>query len=156
MLRHAMRRRPQLESLETMVLPSGIAAAALVATPSSPIALSGVSTGKYHVKAGVSDFTASGKLSPLGHSTLKGSIGAAASGHGYAGSLTIKAAKGKLSVAVTYLRLAGSLSEAEYSYQITGATGHLKGATGDGDAIVTVTPGKSLTQGKLTIDWGVA
>jgi hypothetical protein len=92
MIRKRFRRRPEFDSLETMVLLSGISVvehtgvAALVApvaksggskSTTTPIVLSGTAKGTFQTGRGAgapTSFNAKGVITPLGHATLKGSI----------------------------------------------------------------------------------
>ena len=135
MKRLMYRRRPQFESLESMVLLSGTAvavhpaAAAMVAMePAStiPASISGTVKGTYHAgKAAGSPvtFTSSGMVSPLGHVTLKGSLQLSTT----SGNLILSTKHGKVqagAVVKTFPTI--------FTYTITGGTGRFAGATGSG------------------------
>jgi hypothetical protein len=156
MIRKRIRRRPELESLETMVLLSGISAlehhgaAAMVARETqagSVITLSGTAKGTFKA-AGTSDnFLAKGSISPLGKISLKGTVNFAAS----TGSLIIASTgrkHGKITASLT-----PNGPQNPVSYTITSASGIFASDTGSAEAVFSTVAakGKGPAHGKVTI-----
>ena len=143
MKRRTIRRRPEFESLESMVLLSGVAAAgdhavaALVATKPvthAAVSLSGTARGTYHSKAGaLTTFTAQGTISPLGKATAKGSIQLSTG----TGSLTLSTKHGKVLANLSTTGLG-----APVFLTITGGTGQYAAASGSAEALVSFSPGR--------------
>ncbi len=160
MKRRTYRRRPEFESLESMVLLSGIAAAehehhaaaAMVATKpvrEALISLSGTASGTYRSgRAAGSPYTFTGKgtVSPLGRATVSGSL-----------QLAVSAPTGQITVATRHGKIFASLSTsglgAPVFYSITGGTGRFAGATGHGagDLNIVQGHGKGPANGRFTI-----
>jgi hypothetical protein len=146
MMRQSFRRRPEVESLESMVLLSGLSmverpgVAALVARQAqinSSTPLSGTATGTYTERRGAPiHFSAKGSFSSLGNSTLKGTL-----------NLSTGNASGKVTISVKKQgKVFANLTEAGVGspvlYTITGGTGKLAGASGSGEAFFTVGVGR--------------
>ncbi|MFI5457598.1 MAG: hypothetical protein ACHRXM_19320 [Isosphaerales bacterium] len=158
MIRRSFRRRLEFESLESMLLLSGIAATghhaaavllAKVAQSSSPILLQGTIRGTYQSASalgGVTRFTATGSLTPVGSVTLKGSL-----------NYTLKTPGGTATISTKHGNIKANLSTGAVGspviYHITGGTGKYVGASGSGEAIFTTVPikGKGPAHGKVTI-----
>ncbi len=141
------RRRPEVEGLESMMLLSGAAGAAVPAAVSGPIALTGSDHGTYTTKGFVSMSKGSGSISPLGHVTDKGSASLAVG----EGTDTLSAKRGKLFVDLRVVgRTATGYSE---TYTIAGGTKEYAGATGSGHAQLSFIP-TSTTHGKFTTIYG--
>ena len=159
MVRKRIRRRPQLESLETMVLLSGFSitqhqgAAAMVARqahPDAAVVLLGSVKGTYKTAGSLTTFSEKGDVSPLGKITLKGSIDyflAHPSGTGTISSATRK--HGKI---ISSLTTAGP--DRPVYFTITSATGIYAGDTGSGEGLVSTVPAKGKgaahAHGKVT------
>jgi hypothetical protein len=156
MNRKSFRRRLEVESLESMTLLSGVsvtghhAVAALVAreTQSSvTIALLGTAHGTYRAGSGygaATSFNARGKLTPIGAVTVKGSINLTAAIS--QGTATISTKRGKI-----FTSLVGQGLNSPAFYTITGGTGRLAGASGSGEAVVTIVPARNPGHGKVSI-----
>jgi len=158
MFRRSFRRRLEFESLESMLMLSGIAGAghhaaavllAKEAQSTTTILLQGTVKGTYHYATalgGVSLFTAKGSLTPVGSVTLNGSINYTLATPG--GTMTISTKHGKIKADLGTERLSNRVS-----YNITGGTGKYVGASGSGEAVFTAVPtkGKGPAHGKLTI-----
>jgi hypothetical protein len=160
MNRMTYRRRPEFESLESMVLLSGVAAAgrhaaaALVATrpvTDALVSLSGTAAGTYRSgKAAGSPvtFTARGSVSPLGKAKVTGSL-----------QLSIASPTGTMTIAAGHNKVFANLSTKGLgapvfiNITITGGAGKFAGASGSGEAIVNIVPanGKGPAHGHLTI-----
>jgi hypothetical protein len=154
MKRLMFRRRPELESLESMVLLSGMvaaehphhAAAAIFATHQpvthAVVSLSGTARGTYRATGSGFTFTGTGTVSPLGHSTLKGSLLIPT------GQLTVSTRHGKVFANLSLPQLG-----APVSYTITGGTGQFAGASGNGAGILSFVPahGRAAAHGRFSI-----
>ena len=155
MKRTRLRRRPELESLETVVLLSGIsgAAANVAREPlaGGPIVLSGIASGTYKTtKIGEpTTFSEKGVISPLGKATIKGSIDYLEVNP--TGTVTLTGVGKKHGKVFASVSTAGPYSPVYYT--ITGATGEYAGDTGSGVALVSSAPakGKGPAHGKVTI-----
>jgi hypothetical protein len=161
MMRQRFCRRPEVESLESMVLLSGLSiaqrpgAAALVAheaQTSSPVQISGTAKGTYAAGRAVGapvHFSAKGSLTPVGRATLTGTLQLATASP--SGTLTISVKKqGKVFASLTTAGLGSPVF-----YTITGGTGTLAGESGSGEALVTTVP-TGRGRGRFTIDFVVA
>jgi hypothetical protein len=155
-MRERMKALPQLESLESMTLLSGAAAAARsphdhaevsIATPAREVTstLSGTEHGVFRVYGNGSgktyDITAAGKLTPIGRTTIAGNlVGLSGISSGPpAGTLNLTTTTRTLtlqipkSVAIPVgLPTATSKNEIVDTYVITGGTGAYEGDTGSG------------------------
>jgi hypothetical protein len=156
MIRKRLRRRPELESLETMVLLSGISAlehhgaAAMVARETQAgglITLSGTAKGTFKAAGKSDNFLATGSLSPLGKISLKGSVNFAAG----TGSLIIASTGRKHGKITASLTPNGPTNPVPY--KITSASGIFAGDTGSGEAVfdAVTAHGKGPAHGKVTI-----
>jgi hypothetical protein len=148
-MRKQMRRRPEVERLESMTLLSGVAAHAATPTIPHPLVLSGSIHGSLLAKgasktSGV--VNASGTFPLAGKLTFKGSLAASATGS-ETGSLTATSTKlGKLFVTVNLTRSATSFTG---TYQVTGGTGAFANESGSGNVQGTFTK-----TGKLNATFG--
>jgi hypothetical protein len=155
MIRKSFRRRPELETMESKLLLSGVTqthfspAAALTAPIEKvpAVQLVGTAKGTFHEVAKgslVYDYSAHGSLSPVGKSTVKGTTDY---GTG-TGTVTVSTKHGKINADVTLRDLGASAD-----YTITGGTGQYSGATGSGVADLTnaFSKGKGPLHGKITI-----
>jgi hypothetical protein len=154
MIRKKFGRRPELESLEAMVLLSGTsvvrhsvgaALVAPVAKTSGPIVLSGTARGTFQSGRGAvaaTSFSAKGPISPLGKATLRGTLQLQTANPTGSVTLTVKK-HGQLFASLTTKGLGSPVF-----YTITGGTGTFAGDSGSGEAILT-TSGSS--HGKVTI-----
>lgn len=157
-MRTHLRRRPQVESLESISLLSAAAvpgAAAIVAaqagtTTSQEIHLTGIAKGTYHAHVANPDtgttFTFFGRPSlirPLGISILTGNIqspGFIAHGQSH-GLLVIANPSGSLTLRVTGPPQNGSTPVPDvFTYKITNSSGRFRGDTGSGYIVLTLTP----------------
>src|SRR5262245_33067420 len=141
MIRKKFSRRPELESLETMVLLSGVSVlrhsgvAVLVAREpqsSGPILLSGTARGTFRSGRGAgapTSFSAKGSIGPLGKATLKGSLQFHVANPTGSVTLSVKN-KGKLFASLSTQGLGSPVF-----YTITGGTGAFAGDSGSGEAI---------------------
>jgi hypothetical protein len=163
-MRRKRDRRPQLETLESMTLLSGIAAglhhlaavdiAGLTSRPATPtkISLNGVLTGTYHVKSpnpdvGANDtFFGHGKIRPLGTADVTGhahSLGNVATGKAR-GLLVISTPQGSLT-----LRLEGPNQKGlaplpdRFRFKITNASGSYLKDRGHGTVVLVLDPAKA-------------
>jgi len=159
MIRKRFRRRPEFESLESMVLLSGGFApehglAALVVTGpkvKTPIALTGSAIGNYRFGHGLGtpiNFGAIGLIKPLGGLTLKGSM--LFEIQNPTGQVTISTSHGKV-----FATLSATSPGSVFSYTITGGTGKWANASGTGDAFVFTVPagGVGSTHGRISINF---
>jgi len=137
-----MRRRPEVELLESMTLLSGVA----VAFP-HPLVLTGSDHGTYQVKATGTTTKGSGSVSPLGHVTTSGK-----SISGGVGTVTLTSKAGKLFL-TEHLRLSG-IGSFSGTFTIAGGTKAFAGETGSGTIHSTVSG--SATHGKYTITYSPA
>jgi len=165
MIRRTIRQCPQFESLESMVLLSGVSVArhatvaGLIAAPDTriggPIVLSGTAQGTYHFGPEEGsparpvvrvNFRAKGFVVPVGKVTLKGTmVHYLVTG----GTYTLSSKHGKIFGDL----ITEGLSPAFYS--ITGGTGKWTGVSGSGEALLTTlaAKGPGLEHGKVTIQF---
>ncbi len=151
-------RRPEVESLETMVLLSGFrgvehggvpAMAGPHAVADTAIVLLGSAKGTYKSGIGIglaNTFSAKGNLSPLGKITLKGSINYNAVNP--TGTVTLSSAIRKHGKTTASLRTQGVFHPVFYT--ITGATGTYAGDTGSGEVLLSSTATRGRN-GKVTM-----
>jgi hypothetical protein len=151
--------RPEFDSLESMVLLSGLAAvghrahgAAMVRIePALDVAvgLSGTARGTYHSGKALGSpvsFSGKGPVTPLGHATVKGSL-----------QLDVQMPTGQITLTARHTRIFANLSTAglgqPFFYTITGGTGQFAGVSGSGVASVSTVPahGKGPAHGHFTI-----
>jgi hypothetical protein len=154
MIRKKFCRRPELESLEAMVLLSGTsvvrhsgvaALVAPVAKTAGPIVLSGSARGTFQAEGGAgapTSFSGKGHISPLGNATLKGSLQLAIANPTGSVTLTVKK-HGQLFASLSTKGLGSPVF-----YTITGGTGTFAGDSGSGEAILTT---KGSSHGRVTI-----
>lgn len=152
MIRKTVRRRPEFESLESMVLLSGMAmgtehavAAPVAIDATSPLA--GTVVGRYHIaKSGEISFSAKGNLSPAGHLKLRGKLPSITDIGPQ--SLTMTTRHGRITAALSALAL--GMPE---TYQITDATGKYKVLIGDSGvaALSAVNSARTPTKGYFAI-----
>lgn len=160
------KRQPEVESLETMELLSGAAAALPHGVASHLTAMvdralhksvgdvalnvSGTVRGTYRIVQGGSEarFTGSGSLAaPVGKAQVQGTIANGTSSGG--GQLTLKlGSRGTIKASVT-----GVPSLGVYQYQIDGGTKTFAGDSGDGVAEVDIlTANRAGTAGKFVME----
>jgi hypothetical protein len=147
MKRLTIRWRPELESLESMVLLSGVAgaaerpayaAAAMVATrpvSNAVVSLSGSASGTYRAGRALGSpysFSGKGNISPLGRASVKGSLQLAAQ----TGQMTVATRHGKI---FANLSTPGGVGP-PVNYTITGGTGQFAGASGTGTGVLSTSP----------------
>ena len=142
MLRKSVRRRPELETLESIALLSGISTvahpevAALVQhlpQASKNIHLSGTVKGNYSVSplTATIKFSASGPVSPLGSVSATGSLQVLPTP---SGSMVVKTKKGNIDV-----KLSATTIKGPYIVKIYGGTKAYLGAHGTGSGSITRT-----------------
>jgi len=130
-MRKTMRRRPEVEALESMML-------------LSTLVLSGSDHGTYQIKGTEETTKGSGSVSPLGHVTTAGkSIGVGA------GAVTLTSKTGKLFL-TDHLTLSG-IGSFSGTFTITGGTKAFAGDTGSGK-LQSAFSG-SATHGKYTLTY---
>jgi len=129
-MRKTMRRRPEVETLESMTLLSGVAAVAHQVVALTSVELLG--TVKGALSAG-GTLKGTGSLSPVGKITFSGhqTIGAVE------GSETLSSKHGKISLTTTVLSIGGGSFRGNYT--ITGGTKSYTGASGEGPLDSTFT-----------------
>jgi hypothetical protein len=164
MIRKTVRRRPEFESLESMLLLSGIAvhrhhAAEALVAPAMTSPLSGTASGTFSAgkRAAAGEpvsLTTHGYISPVGRVTetatfpLFGSTGPQ-----------------NVTMSIGHDKVTSTMSAVEFgipvSYEITGATGKFTSLIGDsGEAVLSVVPsvkmveGRFPTKGHFTITFG--
>jgi hypothetical protein len=154
-MRKVLRRRPEVEPLESLALLSGgmsaapAALEALVAKSKivvpNPLHLSGTVHGTFRQagQSGTSTFSGSGSLSPLGKVTVSGSLNINTVAQG--GQLTLSATQGKLKINFNAPNPGQTFSG---SYTISGGTKALAGETGSGT--ITVTLSTIASRGSFT------
>jgi hypothetical protein len=154
-MRKLVRRRPEFESLESLTLLSGFATAthsvaaevAERATNLGPIVLAGTARGTYRSGATAGSpvtFSATGNISPLGRSTIKGSFQVTVLNP--TGTVVISAGRRG---AVT-ADLGGTASSNVVRYTITGGSGRFAGATGSGTATITFSSPDAQGRGRYS------
>jgi hypothetical protein len=154
MIRERYRRRPSVESLESMVLLSGLSAATRHAAPalltklpaaSSVTNVSGTVEGKMTYGPGpvyVNSYKGTGAVSPLGHATVKGSYAVSVSGSTYqaTGTFTLTTSKGNI-VVDTFKSAKVNSGNGPTSMTVTKGTKHFKGIVGSGSgSFLTLSP----------------
>ena len=164
MIRRRYRLRPSVESLESMILLSGFPATTHHAAPalvtklpaaSTASNVSGTLKGTFtaHEGDGPYHLTGKGPVSPLGHTTVKGSY-VVSGPNQLTGTLTLTTSKGNIVmdtvVDTTELgRLPGPVS-----ITITKGTKHFKGIGGSGSGsldLMVRNPGSVKPSGKFTL-----
>jgi hypothetical protein len=152
-------RRPEVESLETMVLLSGGSAVEHPSVPAmielhaqagNAILLTGTAKGTYKSSSsGVTTFSDKGTLSPLGKVTLKGSINYRAASP--TGMVTFSSATKKHGKITASLSTQGP--NQPVFFMIESSNGIYSGDTGSGEALLSVVRanGKGPQHGKVTI-----
>jgi hypothetical protein len=163
-MREHLQRRPQLESLESVTLLSGSAAAvrgaiAALVAPSTPtsghtIHLTGTARGSYHVHIINPDigkdftFFGSGQVAPLGHVDLTGHInspGFIANGHSK-GLLVLSNPNGSVTLSLIGPVQSGFTPVPDtFTFKITSASGKFKGDTGTGFMVLELEPAAAST-----------
>jgi hypothetical protein len=163
-MRETRQTRPQLESLESMTLLSGVAAAALRhnhhaevvvinngptnPNPGTAITLKGTERGLYSAGQQIPDtgkqytLFALGRVTPLGSTFTTGSFHAP----GFIttgtvdGSLTVRALRGTLTLHLTGTAPGSSSGPFDLTYAITQGSGAFAGNSGTGTVDITVNP----------------
>ena len=162
MNRKLFRRRPEFESMESMVLLSAVSimshsrAAAIAesaAMPQSSV-LTGTVRGTYSSRGGpgsAKTVSAKGSIAPLGKVTLKGSVELTNPSRG--GSITISTKHGKV-----FVKLGANGIGSPLFYTITRGTGKLAGVSGTGEAVIVAVPKKGGRphHGTFTITFATA
>jgi hypothetical protein len=165
MIRKTCRLRPNVESLESMVLLSSFAATTDHAAPalltklpaaSAVTNVSGTLKGTFTSAAGDGPYhlTGRGAVSPFGHTTVKGSYVVSGPNFELAGTLTLTTSKGNIVLnTVVHTTEFGKLPS-PVSMTITKGTKHFKGIGGSGSGSLDLTvrnPGSVKPSGKFTI-----
>ena len=143
-----MRRRPEVENLESLTLLSSMvgkahhAAAALVATPGpplpNPLHLSGGANGSYQFAAGpTARINGSGSIGPIGKVRLSGV--APRRRIERRGKRNVSNRRGRLTLVITSQTAVGEQGFSA-TYVIVGGTGSLAGETGSGSFVATLRP----------------
>ena len=134
-MRKTIRRRPEVETLESMTLLSGVAAAAHPVAALTSVELSGTVKGTLSASGKVKG---SGSLSPVGKITFSGhqTIGVVQ------GSETLSSKHGKISLTTDLRSIGGGSYTGEYT--ITGGTKSYAGASGEGSLESTFLNGKTF------------
>ena len=145
-----MRRRPEVENLESLTLLSSMvgkahhAAAALVATPGTPLPnplhLSGGANGSYQLRGGsdTARINGSGSMGPIGKVRLSGVVTLDGESSG-GGNLNVSNRRGRLTLVITSPTAVGEQGFSA-TYVIVGGTGSLAGETGSGSFVATLRP----------------
>ena len=158
MIRKRFQRRPEFESLESMVLLGGLtsehasvtALVAMKAKVDGPITLRGSAIGSSHVENGLGTpikFSAVGLIKPRGSLKLKGSI-----------LLSIQNPTGELKISTAHGKLYAAVNESAsgvFTYTITGGTGKWTHVSGSGEVFVFTVPSRSKgsSHGRIGIDF---
>jgi hypothetical protein len=163
-MREHLRRRPRVESLESMTLLSGVSAAArgaiaallgpVAPTSGHKIEPTGSVKGTYHVHITNPDigkefiFFGSGQVAPLKHVKLTGHItspGFIYHGHS-TGLLVLSDPNGSVTLAVTGPPQNGFTPIPDvFNFKITSASGKFKGDTGTGFMVLELDPAQTPT-----------
>ena len=165
MNRKTYRHRPSVELLESMVLLSGFsgvkhhAAPALVTRlpdASTVTNVSGTLKGTFTSAAGDGPYhlTGSGAISPLGHTTVKGSYVVSGPDLQLAGTLTLTTSKGNIVLATVVETTEFGKLPGPVSMTITKGTKHFKGISGSGSGsldLIIRNPGSVKPSGKFTL-----
>ena len=139
-MRKTMRRRPELETLESMTLLSGMTAVAQQVAAFSPLPLSGSVRGTTATHGtGAPTFKVWGALSPLGKVTAAGH-GSIATVTGPNGSFSLLTQLGRVFVATDVASIGKRMFSG--SYTIQGGTQAYAGDTGSGSFVVSDSGGK--------------
>jgi hypothetical protein len=144
-MKRSTRRRPELESLEPMVLLSGGLKHAPPPTPVPPVvSLVGSIHASGKLTSQVVSVGGSGDLDSVGRVSVKYSADVLTP----SASVTLGTKHGKI-ILVGDSLLAPGTNSGSIHYRVIGGTGSYLGATGSGNASVTVDP---LKGGKVTLD----
>jgi hypothetical protein len=164
MIRKTYRHRPSVELLESMVLLSGFSAATHHAAPalvtklpaaSTVTNVSGTLKGTFTAHGGDGPYRLTGKgpVSPLGHTTVKGSY--VVSGlNQLTGTLTLTTPKGNIVMDTVVDTIEFAKLPSPASMTITKGTKHFKGIGGSGSGTLELTirnPGSVAPAGKFTV-----
>jgi hypothetical protein len=164
-MRHRFRRRPQVESLEALTLLSGASAAVgsiPLAMTSHLLHVSGTVTGTYHAReipdAGKTyDFSGRGRLSPLGHMVMNGSVqlpgllispitGTTPTSPEAFGEVVLTRPGGSLTLTLSAPSSDNATTLPDvFRYQVARASGQFKGDTGSGQLKIAVNPAPSTS-----------
>jgi hypothetical protein len=158
-MRRDRRRRPCLEHLDSRVLLSGAdpmmmtmsqmpmtTGAMATTTATQAVSLTGTINGTLTSKMSNPDvghqyrLSASGRVLPLGMAGANGHLqtpGFIANGKS-TGTITLTTLRGSITLALTSDPQSGPALQTTFHYQIVKGTGHFKGATGSGDATLTL------------------
>ena len=165
MIRKTCRHRPSVESLESMVLLSGFSAARHHAAPalvtklpdaSTVTNVSGTLKGTFIAHGGDGPYRLTGKgpVTPLVHTTVKGSENVSGPDYEMSGTLTLTTPKGNIVMAtVVHTTELGRLP-GPVSITITKGTKHFKGISGSGSGSLDFmirNPGNVTPAGKFTL-----
>jgi hypothetical protein len=165
MIRKKYRRRPSVESLESVVLLSGFPAATHHAAPalltklpaaSTLTNVSGTLKGTFTSAAGDGPYHVTGKgpVTPLGHTTVKGSENVSGPNYQMTGTLTLTTSKGNIVVDTVVDTTELGKLPSPVSITITKGTKHYKGIGGSGSGSLDLmirNPGGVKPSGKFTL-----
>jgi hypothetical protein len=165
MIRKTYRRRPSVESLESMVLLSGFSGATHHAAPalltklpaaSAVTNVSGTLKGTFTSAAGDGPYhlTGSGAVSPFGHTTVKGSYIVSGPDYQLTGTLTLTTSKGNIVMDTVVETTEFGKLTSPVSMTISNGTKHFKGIGGSGSGsldFMVRNPGSVKPSGKFTL-----
>jgi hypothetical protein len=165
MIRKRYRRRPSVESLESMVLLSGFPAtthhaapALLTRLPAASTAsnVSGTLKGTFTAQGGDGPYhlTGKGPVTPLGHTTVKGSENVSGPYYQMTGTLTLTTPKGNIVMETVVDTTELGKLPGPVSMTITKGTKHFKGIGGSGSGsldLMVRNPGSVKPSGKFTL-----
>ena len=165
MIRKTYRHRPSVELLESMVLLSGFSAVTHHAAPalvtklpdaSTASNVSGTLKGTFTSEAGDGPYhlTGKGPVSPLGHTTVKGSENVSGPDYQMTGTLTLTTPKSNIGMHAVVDTIEFARLPSPASMTITKGTKHFKGIGGSGSGTLELTirnPGSVKPSGKFTV-----
>ena len=165
MIRKTCRLRPSVESLESMVLLSGFSGARHHAAPALVIKLPDASTvtnvsgtlkGTFTSGGGDGPYRLTGKgpVTPLVHTTVKGSENVSGPNYQMSGTLTLTTPKGNIVMATVVDTTELGRLPGPVSITITKGTKHFKGISGSGSGSLDFmirNPGSVKPSGKFTL-----
>ena len=165
MIRKTYRHRPSVELLESMVLLSGFSAVKHHAAPalvtklpdaSTVTNVSGTLKGTFTSAAGDGPYhlTGKGPVTPLGHTTVKGSENVSGPDYQMTGTLTLTTPKGNIVMDTVVDTTEFGKLPSPVSMTITKGTKHFKGIGGSGSGSLDLmirNPGSVKPSGKFTV-----
>ncbi len=163
MIRKTYRRRPSVELLESMVLLSGFSPVTHHAAParvtklpaaSMVTSVSGTVKGTFTTQGGFFHLTGSSVVSPLGHTTVKGSEVVSGPDLLMTGMLTLTTSKGNIVMGTVVHTTEFGKLPGPVSITITKGTKHFKAIGGSGSGsldFMVRNPGSPKPVGKFTL-----